>query len=217
MAKETAKMGVIVIDVQADFTRFKKGSLAVEGTDQAYVKAVEESVRFLKTAGVPVYATQDWHPRNHASFFTSHPGQKAFDVIKLGGRDQVLWPPHCVQNTPGAELLVNKKLFNAIVHKGTDSRYDSYSGFRDDGGKETEMDSTLKKEKIKKLVVFGIAIDYCVKATALDAVAARYKVILIKDLSRGVSSETSQNAIEEMKAQGVVVLENLDTGKIKTL
>jgi nicotinamidase/pyrazinamidase len=215
MAKEMAKIGVIVVDVQGDFTKFKNGSLAVEGTDEAYIKAVEDNTKKLKTAGYPIFATQDWHPANHASFFTNHKGKKAFEVIKLHGKDQVLWPPHCVQKTPGAEVLLDSKLFKAVVKKGMDPQYDSYSGFQDDGGKKTEMDKILKKDKIKKLVVYGIATDYCVRATVLDGVAAGYQVIMIKNLSRGVAPDTSQKAIDEMKAKGVVVLDDLDLEKIK--
>ena len=216
MAKDETTTGVIVVDIQGDFTKLKNGSLAVEGTDEAYIKAVQENTKRLKEAGYPVFATQDWHPADHASFFTNHKGKKAFDVIKLHGKDQVLWPPHCVQNSPGAEILLDKKLFKAIVKKGMNAQYDSYSGFQDDGGKKTDMDKLLKKDKIKKVVVYGIATDYCVRATALDAAAAGYKVILIKNLSRGVAPDTSQKAIDEMKAKGVVVLDDLDLEKIKS-
>ena len=215
MAQEKAKIGVIVVDIQGDFTKLKNGSLAVDGTDETYIKAVEESTKKLKEAGFPIFATQDWHPKNHASFFTNHKGKKAFDVIKLHGKDQVLWPPHCVQKTPGADILLDKKYFTAVVKKGMDSQFDSYSGFQDDGGKKTDMDKLLKKEKIKKVVVYGIATDYCVRATAIDAFAAGYKVIMIKNLSRGVASDTSQKAIEEMKAKGIVVFDDLDLEKIK--
>jgi nicotinamidase/pyrazinamidase len=215
MAKDETTTGVIVVDIQGDFTKFKNGSLAVEGTDGAYIKAVQENTKKLKDAGLPIYATQDWHSADHASFFTNHKGKKAFDVIKLHGKDQVLWPPHCVQNSPGAEILLDKKLFKAIVKKGMNSRYDSYSGFQDDGGKKTDMDKLLKTDKIKKVVVYGIATDYCVRATALDAAGAGYKVILIKNLSRGVAPDTSQKAIDEMKAKGIVVLDDLDLEKIK--
>ena len=117
-------------------------------------------------------------------------------MIKLHGKDQVLWPPHCVQNTSGAEILLDNKLFKAIVKKGMDPQYDSYSGFQDDGGKKTDMDKLLKKDKISKLVVYGIATDYCVRATALDAVALGYKVTMIKNLSRGVAPGTSQKATQ---------------------
>jgi nicotinamidase/pyrazinamidase len=216
MAQDKAKIGVIVVDVQGDFTKLKNGSLAVDGTDEVYMKAVAENTKRLKEAGYPIYATQDWHPKNHASFFTNHKGKKAFDVIKLHGKDQVLWPPHCVQKTPGAEILLDNKLFTAVVKKGMDAQYDSYSGFQDDGGKKTNMDKFLKKDNIKKVVVYGIATDYCVRATALDAVAAGYKVIMIKNLSRGVAPDTSQKAIDEMKAKGIVILDDLDLEKIKT-
>ena len=138
------------------------------------------------------------------------------DVIKLHGKDQVLWPPHCVQNTPGAEILLDKKLFKAVVRKGMDPQYDSYSGFQDDGGKKTELDQLLKKDGIRKLVVYGIATDYCVRATALDGVAAGYYVLLIKTLCRGVDPDTTQKAIEEMKSKGIVVLDDLDLEKIGT-
>ena len=213
--KGCKKMGVIVVDIQGDFTKLKNGSLAVDGTDEAYIKAVEENTKKLKEAGYPIFATQDWHPANHASFFTNHKGKKAFDVIKLHGKDQVLWPPHCVQKTPGAEILLDKKLLTAVVKKGMDSQYDSYSGLQDDGGKKTDMDKLLKKEKINKVVVYGIATDYCVRATALDAVAAGYKVIMIKNLSRGVAPDTSQKAFDEMKAKGIIILDDLDLEKIK--
>jgi nicotinamidase/pyrazinamidase len=215
MAQDKTKIGVIVVDIQGDFTKLKNGSLAVDGTDDAYIKAVVENSKRLKEAGYPIFATQDWHPKNHASFFTNHKGKKAFDMIKLHGKDQVLWPPHCVQKTPGAEILLDNKLFTAVVKKGMDAQYDSYSGFQDDGGKKTNMDKLLKKENIKKVVIYGIATDYCVRATALDAVAAGYKVIMIKNLSRGVAPDTSQKAIDEMKAKGIVILDDLDLEKIK--
>ena len=215
MAKETATIGVIVVDLQRDFTRFKNGSLPIEGTDEAYIKTLEENTKKLKEAGFPIFATQDWHPANHASFFTNHKGKKAFDVIKLRGKDQILWPPHCVQNTPGSEILLDKKIFNAIIKKGTDSQYDSYSGFQDDGGKKTDMEKILKKNKTRKLVVYGIGTDDCVKTTALDGATLGYKVIFIKNLSRGVAQDTSLMAIEEMKAKGVVVLDDIDLEKIK--
>ena len=101
------------------------------------------------------------------------------------------------------------------MKKGMDPQYDSYSSFQDDGGKKTEMDKTLKKDGIKKVVVYGIATDYCVRATALDAVTAGYKVIMIRNLSRGVARDTSPKALDEMKAKGVVILDDLNLQKIK--
>lgn len=202
------KIAVIVIDIQGGFTELKHGSLMVPKTDESYIKAVEENTKKFKAEGYPIFATQDWHPANHISFFTNHEGKKAFDIIKFNGKLQTLWPPHSVQNTSGANILLDNKLFNAVVKKGIDPNYDSYSGFQDDGGRKTELDSLLKKYKIKTVIIYGIATDYCVRATALDAVAAGYKVILLKSLSRGVDPENSHQAINDMKAKGVIILNN---------
>jgi len=210
-------IGVIVVDVQGDFTEWKNGSLAVPGTDKTYVKKVEKSTKALRKAGFLVFATQDWHPGDHISFYTNHPGKKPFEVIRIEGRTQVLWPPHCVQGTEKARILVDNNLFLAVVQKGRDKKFDSYSGFQDDGGQKTEMDSILRRNGIKKVVVYGIATDYCVRATAIDAAKAGYKVIVIEELCRGVAPETSKKALEEMKKAGVITLEKLNIDKIKKL
>lgn len=210
-----SKIGVIVVDVQGDFTEWKAGSLAVSGTDEAYVRQVEMATKRLKEAGFLIFATQDWHPPNHISFYTNHPGKKPFEVIDLDGRKQVLWPPHCVQGTEGAKILVDNNLFRAIVQKGRDPRYDSYSGFQDDGGQKTEMDTILRLNGIETVVVYGIATDYCVKATALDAVKAGYKVIVVEELCRGVAPDTIQKALKEMRSAGVLIMERLDIERIK--
>lgn len=102
------KIGVIVVDVQGDFTTWKEGSLAVNGADEPFVKRVEETTKALGQEGFLVFATQDWHPGDHISFFTNHDGKKPFEVIQIEGRTQVLWPPHCVQGTENARILVDK-------------------------------------------------------------------------------------------------------------
>lgn len=211
------RIGVIVVDVQGDFTTLKKGSLAVNGTDSAYVQQVQETTEALSKEGFLVFGTQDWHPADHVSFFTNHTGKKAFEVIQIDGRTQVLWPPHCVQGTENAEVLVDNNLFLAIVKKGKDKRYDSYSGFQDDGGAKTEMDEVLKRNGVKKVVVYGIATDYCVKATAVDAANAGYKVAVVESLCRGVAPDTSEKALREMEEKGVVILKEMDLGKIRNL
>lgn len=203
------KIGVIVVDIQGDFTTYKKGSMAVAGSDQAFVEKVEKTTLMLKEKGYPIFATQDWHPAEHVSFYINHAGKKPFEVIQLEGRAQVLWPPHCVQNTPNAEILLDNNLFFAIVQKGKDRRYDSYSGFQDDGGFKTEMDQTLKNNGIQELIVYGIATDYCVKATAIDAVDAGYKVTVVEGLSKGVALDTTAGALEEMKAKGIILVKEL--------
>ena len=133
-AAAAEKIGVIVVDFQGDFTTWRKGALAVSGTDQAFVEKVLKATEALSKEGYAVFGTQDWHPADHVSFYSNHPGKKAFEVIKINGRDQVLWPPHCVQGTGNARVLLDKDLFVAIVKKGQDSKYDSYSGFQDRHG-----------------------------------------------------------------------------------
>ena len=209
-----AKTAVIVVDVQGDFTTWKDGSLAVPGTDAAFVKEVEGATRRLSQAGFPVFATQDWHPANHVSFYTNHPGKKPFEAIPIDGRTQVLWPPHCVQGTENAKVLLERRLFLGVVKKGQNPQFDSYSGFQDDGGQKTEMDALLRQHGIHQVVVYGIATDYCVRATALDAVANGYRVIVVEGLCRGVAPETSAQAWEEMKKRGVRIIKDLDAAKI---
>jgi nicotinamidase/pyrazinamidase len=207
------KVGVIVVDLQGDFTTLRKGSLAVGHTDQAYLDRVREATESLYKKGYPIYATQDWHPADHVSFFTNHPGKGIFDVIAVGRKQQVLWPPHCVQGTENAELLLDEAMFAAIVQKGKDKRYDSYSGFQDDGGAATESNRFLKKGGIGEVIVYGLATDYCVKATALDAAKAGYQVTVIEGLCRGVAPVTTLKAIEEMRQNGVIIIKELDSGR----
>jgi nicotinamidase/pyrazinamidase len=204
------KTGVLVVDVQGDFTTYKSGSLAVDGTDKAFIDKVQKTTAKLSAKGYPIFGTQDWHPEDHVSFFTNHAGQKPFETIKIEGRTQVLWPPHCVQGTENARVLIDNNLFLAIVKKGQDMRYDSYSGFQDDGGVKTEMNRILQKNGIKELIVYGIATDYCVKATAIDAANAGYKVTVIDGLSKGVAPDTIAKALEEMKAKGITIKAELD-------
>jgi nicotinamidase/pyrazinamidase len=203
------KTGVIVTDIQGDFTELKHGSLAVEGTDQGFIATVLAATNLLKEKGFAIFATQDWHPTNHISFFTTHPGKKAFEIISRKGKEQFLWPPHCVQGSEGAKILLDEKLFDAIVRKGTQVEFESYSGFQDDGGNKTSLNLTLQAGGIERLIIYGIATDYCVRATSLDAVALGYRVVMVKNLSRGVAPETTIHALEEMKQRGVMVLDTL--------
>ncbi len=199
-----------MVDLQGDFTTYKNGSLAVEGTDEAFVNKVQKVTQELSAKGYPIFGTQDWHPADHISFFSNHSGKKPFEAIQIEGRNQVLWPPHCVQGTENARVLVDNNLFLAIVKKGKDKKFDSYSGFQDDGGAKTEMNQILQKNGIKELIVYGIATDYCVKATAIDAVAAGYKVTVIEGLSKGVAPDTTAKALEEMKAKGIIIKADLE-------
>ena len=214
MSAAKGKTGVIVVDVQRDFTQLADGALAVEGTDQSFIDQVRASTETLKRAGLPIFATQDWHPPEHISFFTNHKDKKPFDVIILRGKQQVLWPPHCVQETEGAKLLLDERLFEAIVKSATYVEFESYSGFQDDGGHKTRIHPILQEKGISRTVVYGIATDYCVKATALDAVDLGYRVIVVKNLTRGVDPKSTKKALDEMKDRGVVLLDDVDLVRI---
>lgn len=203
------KKAIILVDLQADFTEWKKGALSVLGTDAGYVSLVESEIRSAQRAGIKVFATQDWHPPSHISFYTSHFGKRPFDVVEVDGKRQMLWPPHCIQGTEGARIVVDNNLFLGVVQKGRDPRYDSYSGFRDDGGNKTELEDILRYHGIDSLIVFGLALDYCVKATAMDAIALGFRVSVVKGLSKGVSKDTTMDAIQEMKRAGIQIQEVL--------
>ena len=218
VAMAGGKVAVIVVDVQGDFTTAHKGSLAVQGTDQAFLQNVAKATSDLKSSGLPIYATQDWHPADHMSFASNHQGQKPFTLFKLAdGRSQMLWPNHCVQKTDGAKLLISHDTFVKVVQKGKNPKFDSYSGFQDDGGDKTEMDQVLKKDGVSTVIVYGIATDYCVKATAMDAKEAGYKVVVVKDLCRGVDPKTSDAAWADMQKSGIQLWSSLDMAKVNGL
>jgi nicotinamidase/pyrazinamidase len=193
---------VIVVDVQADFTEYRNGALAVPGTGPDYLKQVVDRTREFKGKGLPILATRDYHPADHVSFFTSHPGKKPLDVIRIEGREQVLWPPHCVQGTPGAEILVPSDLITGVVSTGDRTEFESYSGFRDDGGRDTGLKGLLEEYGARSLIIYGLATDYCVCATVLHALEESFDVRLLLSLSRGITPEGTRTAIEGMKAAG---------------
>jgi nicotinamidase/pyrazinamidase len=204
-------IGALVVDIQGDFTQLMNGALAVPGTGLDYLNKISKAIDQIKGLGIPVWASQDWHPADHISFFTNHPDKKAFDRIITEGREQILWPPHCVQGTSEAELLLDPSIFQDIIRKGKDPRHDSYSCFQDDGEQETELNGLLKAQGIKKLILFGIATDYCVRWTALDGRQRGYGVVVIQSLCRGVDPGTSAQALKEIKGKGAVILEDLET------
>lgn len=202
------KRAVILVDLQSDFTEWKRGSLAVPGTDEAYVVMVERTLKESLSKGMLIFATQDWHPPDHISFYTSHPGRKPFETVELSGRRQILWPPHCIQGTEGARILVDNNLFMGVIQKGKHPLFDSYSGFKDEGGNKTELETILRYHGIDSLIIFGLALDYCVKATAMDAKDLGFDVTVIKGLSMGVDPKTTETAVKEMVLKGINVMED---------
>ncbi|KIX12121.1 bifunctional nicotinamidase/pyrazinamidase [Dethiosulfatarculus sandiegensis] len=211
-------VAVVLVDVQADFTTAHKGSLAVADSDQPYLDKVTQATKELRKKGLQVFATQDWHPKDHMSFAANHQGKKPFQAIKLAdGRTQVLWPTHCVQNSSGSAIVIETSLIDQVVQKGKDPSYDSYSGFKDDGGKVTELKDLLKKQGVETIIVYGIATDYCVRATVVDGLTAGFKVVVVQDLCRGVAPDTSKKAWQEMEQKGALIWESLDPEKVKGL
>jgi len=207
---------VIVVDVQGDFTIWKNGSLAVPGTDEAYVRDVERAVYGLKNMGLDIYATQDYHPEDHISFYTSHPGRDPFDIVKVYGNDVTLWPPHCIKDTENAKVLIDNSVFKRIIQKGSFVGWDSYSGFyvadRSLGlvSLKSALEGLLKEAGVDELIVFGLATDYCVRATAVDGIKLGFKVTLIENLCRGVAPKTTEETLEDMVKEGVRVVDFLD-------
>lgn len=162
-----------------------------------------------------VVATQDWHPANHGGFAANHPGKKPFDQIDLNGLPQTLWPVHCVQGTAGAELApgLDRRRIAKIFQKGANRGIDSYSGFFDNGRRRaTGMAEWLKTGGVTEVHICGLATDYCVKFTALDAVGAGFKTRLIEDASRGINlmPQDVNNAIAQMKRAGVIIEQSRD-------
>jgi nicotinamidase/pyrazinamidase len=196
---------LIVVDVQNDF--LPTGSLPVLRGDEV----VPVANRLMRELGADVVvATQDWHPPSHASFASNHPGKQPFDVIELCGQQQTLWPDHCVQNSCGAELApgLDAARFDRVFQKGTDPGIDSYSAFFDNGHKKaTGLGAWLKERGVGEVVVVGLALDVCVKYTALDARELGFDTTLVLDGCRGVDVHPgdSERALEEMKSAGVRV------------
>jgi len=196
---------LILVDIQNDF--LPTGALPVRDGD-AVVPVANRAARSGEFD--LVVATQDWHPREHGSFAANHPGKKPGDVIELDGLRQILWPVHCVQGTRGAEFApgLAVETIARVFRKGTDSRIDSYSGFFDNGHrKATGLGDFLRERGAGEIVVLGLATDYCVKFTALDARGLGFAVTLRRDGCRAVNvvPGDERRAIEEMRAAGVAM------------
>ena len=200
------KRGILVVDIQADFTEAYTGSLAASGTDMVYVNNILAATEKYAREGLPIYASQDWHPQNHCSFAVNNPGSKPFQIIEIDGRKQTMWPVHCVQNHSGARLLLPDGILKKVVRKGMNKHYDSYSAFRDDGGNETVLQQTFDEDHIEEIVLYGLATDYCVLYTARDAVEAGLVVQVRLGLCRGVSSITTESAVAELEKMGAELI-----------
>ena len=201
------RAALILVDVQPDF--MPGGALAChEGG--AIVPGIDRLLRSRMFRHV--VATQDWHPRGHVSFASSHPGRAPFEQIELHGQPQTLWPDHCVQGTPGAELhpAIDWSALDAVIRKGSDSRVDSYSGFRENHGPAGTRPSTglagwLRERGVDEVFVCGLARDVCVLWTAQDAVELGFRASLLWDLSRPVTPDTDAATRATLLAQGIMI------------
>ena len=194
---------LLLIDIQNDF--LPGGALAVPEGD-----LIVPLVNNLLPQYDLVVATQDWHPADHASFAANHPGRSVYESIDLDGLPQTLWPVHCVQNKGGALFApgLNTRLVRRVFPKGMNPQIDSYSGLHDNGHRaSTGMGEWLKSQAVTELHVAGVATDYCVKFTVLDALAEGFKVRVITQACRGVNLTGGDvdRALEEMREAGAVV------------
>lgn len=198
---QRTRTALIIVDLQYDF--IEGGALAVpRGSDVIHM------ANLLMQHFDFVVATQDWHPANHQSFVSQHPDRQVGDQFLLDGLEQIVWPVHCVQGTRGAELVaeLNKSSIDAVIRKGTNPRCDSYSGFFDNGHQEsTGLANLLWKEGIRRVAIVGLATDYCVRHTALDAVREGFEAVLLEDACRGVELKPGdiEYAMDEMRRAGV--------------
>lgn len=203
---------LLLIDIQNDF--LPGGSLAVARGDEV----IDVANRLMASKKFDaIYATQDWHPANHGSFASQHAGKKPFEQIELAGLDQTLWPDHCVQFTGGALFApqLETQAIQRVFVKGTDRTIDSYSGFFDNGRRAaTGLGAFLKEAGVREISIVGLATDYCVKFTALDARSLGFKTRVILPGCRGVNlhPDDTENAAREMHRAGVEVIDALPPG-----
>lgn len=189
---------LVIIDVQNDF--IPGGALAVPGGDE-----IVEVINELQEKFELVIATQDWHPKNHSSFAKNHKGKEAFDTVQWKGQEQVLWPIHCVQNTYGAEFHphLNTQKVESIFRKGTNAEIDSYSGFYDNAHlKSTGLAGYLKEKEAADLYFCGLAAEYCVYFSIIDALQEGFNVTLIEDATRALDEEKFKSAKNDILSRG---------------
>jgi nicotinamidase/pyrazinamidase len=199
---------LVIVDMQNDF--MPGGALGISSAD-----GLVPIINALISKFPLVVVTQDWHPADHVSFASNHPGKKVGDVIRIGEIDQILWPVHCVRNTPGAELtskLDKTNLANSF-YKGTDKNIDSYSAFFDNARrKSTGLGDYLKSRGVNEVYLAGVATDYCVLYSTMDAIDLGFTVYVIADACRPINldPQDEQRAFEAMTAKGAKIIMSAD-------
>lgn len=197
---------LIIVDIQNDF--ITGGALEVRQGE-----TIIPTVNRLQERFDLVVATQDWHPKAHKSFASNHAGKKPFERIMLEGLEQVLWPDHCIQGSPGAAFhpALNLNRAEAIFRKGMDVTIDSYSGFYDNGRRRsTGMSGYLRDHGVQEVYVCGLAGDYCVYYSAKDAISEGFRTFLIEDATRSIDEKGFTSAKEDLKGLGGSIIGSMD-------
>ncbi|RKY00844.1 MAG: bifunctional nicotinamidase/pyrazinamidase [Spirochaetes bacterium] len=206
------KTCLIIVDLQVDFC--PGGSLEVKNGDDIIPVVNKIQDRFYR-----VVATQDWHPENHVSFYTSHPGKNPFETINIGNIKQVLWPPHCIMGTSGADFhpKLDTRNVELIIRKGFSKDLDSYSGFFENDRKTpTGLEFYLKGLEINEIYICGLALDVCVFYTAMDGVKLGFKTYVIEDASKGVDIPPGniENTKRKMRENGIVLIKSKELDSV---
>lgn len=196
---------LLIVDLQNDF--LPGGTLAVRNGN-LIVPIINEMIHYPFDL---IVATKDWHPADHGSFANNHEGKEAGDIISLGGLKQILWPAHCMQGTLGSEFASgwDTTKIDKVVYKGTDPLVDSYSTFYDNGHrKSTGLENYLREKGVNQLFIAGLATDYCVKYSVLDALKLGFKCYVIVEACQGVDLHCgdSEKSLEEMVERGSILL-----------
>lgn len=204
----TDKSVLLIVDLQIDFC--PGGNLAVPEGDR-----IVPLVNRLTPDFQRVVATQDWHPKDHVSFASNHPGKTPFEIIQTAEGEQVLWPDHCVPGTRGAEFHPDLETLavDLIIRKGSNRNLDSYSAFFENDQKTpTGLHFYLQGLELKRVYLVGLALDVCVYYSALDALRLGFDVSLVEDACRGIDTPPGslKARLDEMKKAGVHILKAAD-------
>ncbi|KAI8334776.1 isochorismatase hydrolase, partial [Chlamydoabsidia padenii] len=205
------KAALILVDLQNDF--METGTLPVPHASDI-LPNVQRLISYADSTDTLLVASMDWHPKNHKSFASNHAGKKPLDSVELTYKGitstQVLWPDHCIQGTPGANIVspITAKL---IVRKGTNPEIDSYSAFADNQYNAfTTMAKTLHQHDIETVVICGLALDYCVKWTCVDSVKFGFRTVLIQDATKCVVPQDTEASLDFLRSHGVHIVSSTD-------
>jgi len=195
---------LIIVDIQNDFC--EGGALEVPEASKIIDKSNKVINRFDQ-----VILTQDWHPSDHISFATQHKDKKPFDIINLDYGPQTLWPDHCIQGTIGAEFHnhLDTQSAKLIIRKGYNKNIDSYSAFyENDKYTSTGLKGYINEKKINKVYFIGLALDVCVKYSALDSINSGLETYVLKDLCKGLNKNSSNEALDIMEKSEIKIIDS---------